>query len=117
GQAMKTFHDHATINDNTAIIEVPNTPHPVLVERDRNNALSIVLRKIEPEQSLAIWTTGERQFARLAAYYTVGLVLLDPDPPRRMPGIVLSLGAVVTPLGHVRLNTSRSQLAFALPAP
>jgi Pvc16 N-terminal domain len=113
GYAMKTFHDVSIVTDATMIAGAP-----VLTgtQRGRNNRLNIELRKLEPDMSFAIWTTGERQFTRLAAYYQVGLVLLEPEPALRMPGTVLSVGAFVTPMGTVTLTGSRSGMAFALPA-
>jgi uncharacterized protein DUF4255 len=120
GYAMKTFHDYPVITDDTAIPDpaAPGGAQNVLLgaQRGRSNRLNIELRKLEPDQALGIWTTGERQFARLAAYYQVGLVLLEPEPPQRFPGIVLSLGGFARPIGGVTLNTSRSQVAFDLPA-
>ena len=113
GFAVKTLHDYPVITDATSIA---NQQILIGTQRNRNNRLNIELRKLEPEQSLSIWTTGERQFARLAAYYQVGLVLLEPELPRRLPGIVLSVGAIATPMGGVSLTQSRSELVFDLPA-
>jgi hypothetical protein len=113
GYALKTLHDYPVVTDNTMILGqqiITGT------QRGRDNRLNIELRKLEPDQSFAIWTTGERQFSRLAAYYQVGLVLLEPEPARRIPGIVLSVGAFVTPMGTVTLTGSRSDMSFALPA-
>jgi hypothetical protein len=112
GYALKTFHDYPVVTDNTT---VANTFLINGAERGRGNRLDIELRKIDSEHAFAIWTTGERQFTRLAAYYQVGLVMLDPEPPRRMPGIVVSLGASVTPFGSTVLTGSRSSLSFDLP--
>jgi hypothetical protein len=113
GYALKTFHDVCVVTDATMIAGQQIITGP---QRGRNNRLNIELRKLEPETSFAIWTTGERQFTRLAAYYQVGLVLLDPEPPHRMPGTVLSVGAYVTPIGTVTLTGTRSDLRFTLPA-
>lgn len=112
GYALKTLHDWPVLTDASAIggTQVFGNAH-----RGRNNRLNIELRKLEPDQSFAIWTTGDRQFARLAAYYQIGLVLLEPEPPERMPGMVLSVGAFVTPLGTIWLSGSRSELSFGLP--
>jgi len=117
GFALKTFHDYPVITDATAVISGGAADQILFAnERGRNNRLNIELRKLDPDNSFAIWTTGERQFARLAAYYQVSLVLLEPDRPKRMPGIVLSLGAFVTPSSGAVLTRSRSELSFALPA-
>jgi hypothetical protein len=113
GLALKTLHDFPVITDNTTVHNI----HLINgAERGRGNRLNIELRKIESEQAFSIWTTGERQFTRLAAYYQVGLVMLDPEPSRRMPGIVLNLGAFVTAIGSAVLTGSCSSLPFDLPA-
>ena len=113
GYALKTLHDIPIVSDRTMI-----AGQPIITgtQRGRGNRLNVELRKLEPDQSFAIWTTGERQFTRLAAYYQVGLVLLEPEPARRIPGTVLSVGAFVTPMGTVTLTGSRSDMSFALPA-
>ena len=113
GYALKTFHDIPVVTDATVI-----AGQQIITgaQRGRGNRLNVELRKLEPDMSFAIWTTGERQFTRLAAYYQVGLVLLEPEPARRMPGTVLSVGAFVTPLGTVTLTGSRSDMSFVLPA-
>src|SRR5579864_7782565 len=71
GLALKTLHDFPVITDETTVANNIIMPAP---ERGRGNRLNIELRKLESEQAFAIWTTGERQFTRLAAYYQVGLV-------------------------------------------
>lgn len=113
GYALKTLHDVPVVTDNTMIAGqqiIAGT------ERGRGNRLNLELRKLEPDQSFAIWTTGERQFTRLAAYYQVGLVLLEPEPARRIPGTVLSVGTFVTPMGTVTLTGTKGDMSFALPA-
>lgn len=119
GYTLKTFHDYPVLTDATVIVDpATNLPSNVFVggQRGRDNRLNIELRKLEPDQALAIWTTGERQFARLAAYYQIGLVQLEPERARRFPGLVLSVGAFATPLGGVTLTGSRNQVTFDLPA-
>jgi hypothetical protein len=112
GLALKTLHDNPVITDATQVLAQPVISGD---ERGRGNRLNIELRKIEPDQAFAIWTTGERQFTRLAAYYQVGLVMLEPQPPQRVPGIVLNLGAFVSPGAAPQLSASFSDLAFTLP--
>jgi hypothetical protein len=113
GFALKSLHDIPVVTDNTM---VAGQQIITGTQRGRGNRLNVELRKLEPDTSFAIWTTGERQFTRLAAYYQVGLVLLEPEPARRIPGTVLSVGAFVTPMGTVTLTGSRSDMSFALPA-
>jgi hypothetical protein len=113
GFAMQTLHDIPVITDATSVAAVNVIQGG---ERGRGNRLNIELTKLDPEHAFAIWTTGERQFTRLAAYYRVGLVLLEPQPPRQIQGIVLTLGAFVVPGGRPQLTDTLSDLRFALPA-
>jgi len=116
GFAMKALHDNPVVTDATRV-SVGGIMTPVFKNTlmGRGNRLNVELRKIDPEQALAIWTTGDRQFARLGAYYQVSLVLLEPEPARQFPGVVLALGSFVHPSGSVTLTGSRSDLRFVLP--
>jgi hypothetical protein len=113
GYALKTLHDYSVIDDDT---EVSGTQvlHPDLRERD--NRLEVTLRPVSPEDSIAFWSAEDRQTARLSAYYEVRYALLEPDPPRRLPGVVLSLGTFIVDLASPQLAGSRSEVTFTLPA-
>ena len=113
GYALKTLHDYAVIDDDT---EISGTQVLHADLRDRDNRLEVTLRPITPEDSIAFWSAEERQTARLSAYYEVRYVLLEPDPPRRLPGIVLSLGTFIVDLASPQLAGSRSEVTFTLPA-
>ena len=113
GYALKTLHDNPSISSATTI---PGWAAPIMVGGDpQNDVLHVEFRKVESEQSFAIWTTGERQFTRLAAYFQVGLVLLQPEPAKSVSNLVYSLGTVVTPTAAPSLAGSRSQMTFELP--
>jgi hypothetical protein len=113
GYALKTLHDYSVIDDDT---EVSGTQvlHPDLRERD--NRLEVTLRPVSPEDSIAFWSAEDRQTARLSAYYEVRYALLEPEPPRRLPGIVLNLGTFIVNLASPQLAGSRSEVTFTLPA-
>ena len=53
--------------------------------------------------------------ARLSAYYEVRVVMLEPEPPRTMPGLVLNLGTFLLQLGSPHLERSQSQMRFKIP--
>jgi hypothetical protein len=112
GFALKTLHDYPVVTDATVIAGMQIMP---LRQRGRANRLNVEFRKLDSEQAFSIWTTGERQFTRLAAYFQVGLVMLFPQAVQQMPGIVLSVGTVVTPIGAPTLTSSSSLLPFTLP--
>ena len=113
GYALKTLHDYSVIGDDTAISGT-QVLHADL--RGRDNRLEVTLRPVTPEDSIAFWSAEDRQTARLSGYYEVRYALLEPDPPRRLPGVVLSLGTFIVDLASPQLAGSRSEVTFTLPA-
>lgn len=113
GYALKTFHDFPVITDRTSVngtfILDPDL-------RGRDNTLQVILRPVSPEDAIAFWSSEEQVTARLSAYYEVRVVLLEPEEPRTMPGIVLNLGAFVVQMATPHLDGSRSLVQFTLPA-
>jgi hypothetical protein len=112
GYAIKTFHDVALITDTTAVSGTPVMAQDV---RGLGNRFEVVPRNPTPEEALSIWTTGNREFTRLAAYYGVRAVFLDPLPAKTESGIVLTVGTHVKPIGTLRLGDTHSSVRFALP--
>lgn len=113
GYALKTFHDFSRITDRTQI----NGTQLIDVDmRGRDNALEIVLRPITPEEAIAFWSAEDRMTTRLSAYYEVRYALLDPDPPQRLPGIVLRIGNFIVDIASPQLAATRSLMTFTLPA-
>ncbi|MDO6416114.1 Pvc16 family protein [Sphingomonas sp. BIUV-7] len=113
GYGLKTFHDFSRISDSTRI---NGTPVLDVDLRDRDNALEISLRPVTAEESLAFWAAEDQMTTRLAAYYEVHYALLEPEPPRRLPGIVLTLGTYIVNILSPQLAGSRSRMSFTLPA-
>ncbi len=113
GYALKTLHDFARITDDTQI-NGTQVLHADL--RGRDNALEISLRPITPEESVTFWSAEDQATTRLSAYYEVRYALLEPEPPQRLPGVVLSLGTFVVDIASPQLAGSRSQITFNLPA-
>ena len=113
GYALKTFHDFARITNSSEI----NGTHLLGVDmRGRDNALEIVLRSLSPEEATAFWSAEDRMTTRLSAYYEVRYALLEPDPPQRLPGIVLRLGNFIVDIASPQLAGTRSRVSFTLPA-
>lgn len=119
GYVMKTLHDFPVITDNTVIRDVVNNIDINVLHanlRDRKNKLQIVFRPVEVDDSIAFWSAEEQRTARLSAYYEVRVILIEPERPRTMPGIVLSVGAYPIQIGTPYLERSISHVNFTLPA-
>lgn len=112
GYALKTLHDYSLIDDDT---EISGTQVLHAELRGRDNRLEVTLRPVTPEDAIAFWSAEDRQTTRLSAYYEVRYALLEPDPPRRLPGVVLSLGTFIVDLASPQLAGSRSEVTFTLP--
>jgi hypothetical protein len=115
GYALKTFHDVPVITDETRI---NGSSTPVLQDAllGKGNSLQVIMRPIPAEDAVAFWSSEDTRTARLSAYYEVRVIMLEPEPPKRMPGIVLSLGAFVHEMGVPYIDCTRSTLHFPLPA-
>lgn len=113
GYALKTFHDYARITDSS---EINGTQLLDVDMRGRDNALEIVLRSLSPEEATAFWSAEDRMATRLSAYYEVRYALLEPDPPQRLPGIVLRIGNFIVDIASPQLAATRSLVSFTLPA-
>jgi hypothetical protein len=110
GYALKTFHDFPVVTKATRI-----NGTPILDPEFGNEALQIILRPVTPEEALSFWSSEDIHTVRLSAYYEVRVVMLRPDPPKTMPGIVLNLGAFVFQLGTAQLTASQSLVRFKIP--
>ena len=111
--AMKTFHDYPVIEDGVFI-----GPDPIMDPdfRGRDNRFEVSMVQLNPLESLEFWANEQEITAKPSAYYEVRPVELEPDPPARIPGVVLSLGNFVFPLGTPQIAATEGQVAYALPA-
>ena len=112
GYALKTFHDFPVITDQTRI-DGTFILDPDL--RGNDNTLQVVLRPVSPEDAIAFWNSQETRTTRLSAYYEVRVVLLEPEKPQTMPGIVLNLGTFLVQMGAPHLDRSQSLVHFKIP--
>ena len=112
GYALKTFHDFPVITDRTRINGTFILDSDL---RGSDNTLHVILRPVTPEEAITFWSSEETVTARLSAYYEVRVVMLEPEKPRTMPGIVLNLGAFVVQMGTVHLDGSQSLVRFSIP--
>lgn len=113
GLALKTLHDFPVLTDGTVVGGQPVLDDAI---RGEDNDLQILMRPVSPEESITFWTTEEQQATRLAAYYEVRVVMLEPEEPRTMPGRVLSLGTFLVEVGAPSFERSRNLLRFDPPA-
>jgi hypothetical protein len=113
GYALKTFHDFPVITDQT---EIDGTRILDETLQGKQNSLEVILRPVSPEDAIAFWSSEEARTVRLSAYYEVRVVMLEPEPPKTMPGIVLNLGTYLVQLGTPQLTSSQSLVQFQLPA-
>lgn len=118
GFALKTFHDFPVITDQTEIggetILKDDTEMTVGL-RGKGNTLQVIMRPVSPEEAITFWSAEETRTARLSAYYEVRVVMLEPEPPQTMPGIVLNLGTFLVQIGSPHLERSQSLVHFELP--
>jgi hypothetical protein len=112
GFALKTLHDFPVITDRTRV-NGTEILDPDL--RGRNNTLQVILRPVTPEDALDYWNSQETRTTRLSAYYEVRIVMLEPQEPKTMPGVVLSLGTFLFQLGSPHLERSQSRVRFQIP--
>jgi hypothetical protein len=110
GYALKTFHDVSVITRRTRF-----NGTAILDEEFGSDAIQIILRPVTPEDALSFWNSEQQVTARLSAYYEVRVVMLEPEPPRTMPGLVLNVGTFVLQLGSPVLERSQSQMRFKIP--
>lgn len=113
GYALKTFHDFPVITDETQIDVTPVFPELL---RGEGNSLQVILRPVTPEEAVSFWSSEDTRTARLSAYYEVRVVMLKPEEPKTMPGIVLNLGTFLIQLGSPHFDRSQSMVSFSLPA-
>ena len=110
GYALKTFHDFPVITSRTRI-----NGTAILDQDFDGDPIQIILRPVTPEDALSFWNSENSVTTRLSAYYEVRVVMLEPEPPRTMPGIVLNVGTFVLQLGSPVLERSQSQVRFKIP--
>lgn len=110
GYALKTFHDFPVVTKRTRI-----NGTPILDPEFENDTIQIMLRPVTPEAALSFWTSEDIHTVRLSAYYEVRVIMLQPEQPKTMPGIVLNLGAFLFQLGTPQLEASQSQVRFRIP--
>jgi hypothetical protein len=111
GLALKTMHDFSSIDSSTLLNGTPVFPTAL---QGTDNCFRIILQAIQPSEAPHFWTGGTQPL-RLAAYYIVSVVLLEPERPSRFAGRVLRYGVHTFVRGAPRLDGSRSTVTFRVP--
>jgi hypothetical protein len=113
GLALKALHDTPVVTDATLVAGTPVFP-PGTDIVDNGNRLRIELQQVTRDEARSAWH-GDSTPARLAAYYTVSVVMLEPEPSRRRPGRVLTPAVHVFTSGAPRLVSSSAELTLVRP--
>lgn len=113
GWALKALHDHGEIFADTVVNGVAIfDPDVALGER----GVEIIIRPMEPEDSVSFWSTDQVRTARLAAFIEVRTLLLPPEPRSDAQGIVADFALGVFGSMAPRLTRSESVMEFTPPA-
>jgi hypothetical protein len=107
GCALKALHEFPVIDDKTKVNGVP-------ILKVAENCFQIELRPVPPEDAIHYWTAGGGAL-RLAAYYQVSIVMLEPEEPPSRAGRVLLYNVFAFPGEAPRLTSSSNTLTFTLP--
>jgi hypothetical protein len=118
GLGMKAFHDHAVVDDELAISPDGGPPQIVMSAglRGRGNRMEIALRPLTPEEALAFWSAEQPSTTRLAAYYEVRTIFLEPELPTDAFGTVFDLGLFVSAGLSPMIERVASVVQFTPPA-
>lgn len=111
GAAMKALHDNPIINDDTLVAGETVMP---LILRGQDNRIALELRPVEPEDAVNFWTAGSTPL-RLAAYYQVSVILLEPEPMQRSANPVLDYNVFAFPDSTPLITSSRYSLDILPP--
>jgi hypothetical protein len=116
--AIKALHDYPVITDETRVPrKAPLAPLEVLkavgLDGD-DNGLRIALQPIAYHEAASFWNAAS-VVPRLALYYAVSVVLLEPERPSSMPGRVFQYGIQTFVGGSPRLDASHSTIDVQVP--
>lgn len=110
GFVAKTVHDFPVISDQT-LIDGSNVLEPFLGD----NRVELILRPVKIEETITFWSTQDARTPKLSLFIEARVVLLEPETPETISGIVLSVGNFVFPGGVPQITTTRSRVAVFLP--
>ncbi|HEY5960698.1 MAG TPA: DUF4255 domain-containing protein, partial [Polyangiaceae bacterium] len=104
GIVAKALHDNPTLR----VVE-PGVTAP------EGDPFDIILRPVPIDEAIQFWSSDESQLVRVSLYLEARVVLIEPEKPRTVPGLVLSVNSpILLGLGP-QLVSSRSSIAFVAP--
>ncbi|MCF6407755.1 DUF4255 domain-containing protein [Chitinophaga filiformis] len=94
--AIKALHDHPEINDGNG------------------NRFRIALQPVKETEAVQYWTAGSAPL-KLAAYYEVSVVLLEPEEATSYTGRVLTYGTYLFTERTPRITACQNTITFTIP--
>jgi hypothetical protein len=116
GIAIKALHDYPIIDENTKITDLNDIGNYVFTDelKGKHNKFRIVLQPIEYRDAISYWTAGSSPL-RLAVYYQVSVVILEPEESKTRSGRVLQYGVQTFIGGAPRINGCKNTISFNVP--
>jgi hypothetical protein len=111
GLAMKVLRDYSRIDDSTTIAGAKSFPIDL---QGTDNVFRVSLQPVPFTEAMQYWNAGTQPL-RLAAYYMVTPVLIEPDKPSSLRGRVLRYGVFSFVRGTPHIDTSQSAVQFHVP--
>ena len=113
GYAMKTLHDYPVIDDTTIVAGQRVLPEEI---RGQNNSFSVSQLQLTAGEALNFWANESQTTVKPSGYYEVSAAELAPEPPDRLPGIVLQIGSFIFPKNQPTIGAITSQVVYSQPA-
>ena len=111
GLAVKALRDYPVVDDTTTLGGAKVFPTAL---QGTDNRFRIVLQPVQHNEAMNLWQAGSQPL-RLAVYYQVSVVLLEPEPVKSRTGRVLTYGVFTFTRGAPHLDGSRSVVTFTIP--
>jgi hypothetical protein len=115
GLAIKTLHDYPMIDGSTQIVDKKGETKKILDSHlDDGNRFRISMLPLPFNEAVSYWTAGSIPL-RLAAYYEVSVVLLEPEEIQSRAGRVLTYDVFSFLEGAPRLFFTYNTISFSYP--
>ncbi len=111
GLSMKALHDYPRIDDSITVGGAKVFPFDL---QGTDNMFRVTLQPVPFTDAMQYWNAGTQPL-RLAAYYQVTPVLLEPEKPDSLRGRVLRYGVFSFVRGAPHLDASQSTVQFQVP--
>jgi len=118
GCAVKALHDYPVVEDDTAVPRrAPFLPLNIFQQvglDGQGNRLRISMQPVAYHEASSFWNAASL-VPRLAVYYQVSVVMLEPEKPASLAGRVLQVGVQSFVGGAPRLDGSENTLNVQVP--